>query len=83
MLFRIPLNAHRYLIEVISKTMHPKVMLSSRFIGFHEANQRSKTPIIRLLSSLTKDDQRFIYTRNFVNISESCGISNKLGVTKA
>ena len=37
-LYKVPMNTHTYLIETISKSLHPKVMLCARFVSFHKTN---------------------------------------------
>ena len=73
-LFNVPMNTHTYLIETISKSLHPKVMLSSRFVTFHKTNISCKKPSVRLLASLASSDQRTSYGRNLRNISNECNI---------
>ena len=73
-LFNVPLNTHTYLIETISKSLHPKVMLSSRFVTFHKTNISCKKSSVRLLASLASSDQRTSYGRNLRNISNECNI---------
>ena len=73
-LFNVPIDTHTYLIETISKSLHPKVMLSSRFVTFHRTNISCKKPSIRLLSSLASSDQRTSYGRNLKNISDDCNV---------
>ena len=73
-LVNVPMNTHTYLIETISKSLHPKVMLSSRFVTFHKTNISCKKPSVRLLASLASSDQRTSYGRNLRNISNECNI---------
>ena len=71
-LFNLPLATHTYLIETVSRSLHPKVMLCSRFIGFHKANVKSSRNTIQLLTNISKLDQRTTYGRNLKNIAEEC-----------
>ena len=73
-IFKVDRTSHRYLIEAISQCLHPKVILSSRFVKFHGNNLKCNKPIIRTLSSLCKDDNKTVYGRNLYNISRSCKI---------
>ena len=75
-LFDVPMDTHTYLIEPISKSLHPKVMLSSRFVTFHKTNTFCKKPSVRLLASLAASDQRTSYGRNLKNISNKCKMPN-------
>ena len=73
-LYNVPMDTHTYLIDTISKSMHPKVMLSSRFVNFHRTNLSCSKPSVKLLASLCSQDQRTKYGRNLRNISEECNI---------
>ena len=48
------------------------MILSSRFIKFHDNNLKCNKPIIRTLSNLCKDDNKTVYGRNLYNISRTC-----------
>ena len=73
-IFKVDRTCHRYLIEGISECLHPKVILSSHFIKFHDNNLKCNKPIIRTLSKLCKDDNKTVYGRNLYNISRTCNI---------
>jgi len=49
-LFDIPRNTHRYLIEPISDCFHVKTLLCSRLISFYESLCKSVKPCIRLMT---------------------------------
>ena len=72
MLYDVPMDTHTYLIESISKSLHPKVMLCSRFINFHKINLSCSKPSVQLLARLSSNDLRTKYGRNLRNISEDC-----------
>ena len=69
-LYNVPLDTHSYLIETISKSLHPRVFLSSRFISFHRSNLLSSKPQVKLLANLFSSDQRTKYGRNLRTISD-------------
>ena len=73
-LFNVPMDTYTYLIESISNSLHPKVMLSSRFVSFHRNNISCGKPGVRLLSNIFKSDLRTSYGRNLTNISNECNI---------
>ena len=52
--FSIPRNSHRYFIEELTDSYHPKVLLSSRFIKFQESVLKCSKPSVRLLGHLSK-----------------------------
>jgi hypothetical protein len=56
--FNIPRASHRYFIEEVSVHLHPMVMLSSRFLKFHETLQKSEKFNIRYLSELSSSNLR-------------------------
>ena len=71
---RIALNVsrytHRYLIEPVSKTLHPKVILCSRFVKFHNTLQaHSSKPAVKFLSKICTNDLRTTYGSNLYKIS--------------
>ena len=74
-LFQLPLDTHTYLIETVSKSLHPKVMLCSRFVNFHKTNSKSSRQAIQMLTRISCFDQRTAYGRNLKNISEECKVS--------
>ena len=67
--FKVSNRTHRYLIEEITDSLHPKVMLSSRFVKFSRTCLNSQKQGVRLLASLTHSDQRTSFGRNLYNIS--------------
>ena len=71
-IFKLDRTTHRYLIETISECLHPKVILSSRFIKFHENNLKSVKSVIRTLANLNKDDLTTVYGNNLYNIGRCC-----------
>ena len=38
MTYQLPRETHRYLIEPISESIHPKAFLANRFLNLHSAN---------------------------------------------
>ena len=71
-LYRVPMNTHTYLIDTVSKSLHPKVVLSARFVSFHRSNLSSSKHSIRLLAGLSSFDMRTSYGRNLKEISNGC-----------
>ena len=49
-------TTHRYLIEPLSNTLHPKIMLISRMIGFYKSQLESPKFCIRYLANIAADD---------------------------
>ena len=72
MTFKLDRTCHRNLIESISGCLHPKVLMSSRFVKFHDNNQKCNKSLIRSLSTLNKDDLNTVYGKNLYKIAQSC-----------
>ena len=70
--YKVPRTSHRYLIETISKSTHPRVFLSSRFVKFHLSLTEYTKPAIRTLANLFKNDLRTVYGNNLHQISLEC-----------
>ena len=68
--FNVPRTTHRYYIEEISEAEHPMVMLSARFIKFHQTLERSGKLSIRYLSKLSSGNLRTSHGQNLKFISE-------------
>ena len=73
--FKLPWSCHRYFVEPIANVPHLKTLLCSRFVNFVNNNDKCNKPIIRLLSSLCKNDNRTVYCKNLTNISRECDLS--------
>jgi len=50
-LFNVPRDTHRYLIESISQRLHVKTMLASRSVSFYDTIKASSKLCIRFLSN--------------------------------
>ena len=72
MTFKIDRTSHRYLIKSISNCLHPQVLLSSRFVKFHENNLKCNKSVIGSLSSLYKDILNTVYGSNLGKIAQRC-----------
>ena len=64
-LFNVPRDTHRYLIESISQCLHVKTMLASRCVSLYETIEASSKLCIRFLSNLFS-----IANDYFVNLSD-------------
>ena len=54
--FAVDRKTHKYLLEEISNSDHPLLMLSLRFVKFHQTLQKSKKRCVKFLSSLSKEN---------------------------
>ena len=64
MIYKVPSQTHRNLIESLSNCPHAKIMLASRFIQFNKSLIENSKSCIRILSSLCLDDLKTIHGRN-------------------
>jgi hypothetical protein len=69
--FSIPRASHRYLVEEVSEHLHPMVMLSSRFLKFHQSLQKCSKASIRYLCQISSQNQRTSYCQNLTRIHEN------------
>ena len=79
--FDIPRGSHRFFIEPISDHLHPLVMLSSRFVKFHETLKTSQKPSMRFLSLLSSSNCRTVYFKNLRGIFDRIHADSDLDVT--
>ena len=68
----VPYNKHRYLIEEISESLHLKVMLSSRLVGFRDSLLSSPKYCIRVLGNLRVGDKGTLIGQSLRKISTEC-----------
>ena len=77
-IFDLPYNTHRRLIEPISGQTHIKLVLIKRLLRFVEKLKFSKKPVLRQPFSVCKDDVRTITGANLRNIMLQCGENSEL-----
>ena len=80
-LFRLPFDTHRYLIEPISDVPHVKTVLCSRFYSFVNTINTCDKICVRFLANLFQRDLRTVLGNNCINIANECKINVSL-VTK-
>ena len=68
----VPNTTHRYLIEPISESLHPKVMLSSRYVSFVKSLSSSPKYVVRVLASLCVEDLRTVMGRTLQRLASEC-----------
>ena len=56
--FDIPCTAHRYLMEPLSRSPHPKTILSSRLVKISDSLCTSSKKEVYLLGNLASSDKR-------------------------
>ena len=72
--FKIPYTTHRYLIESISGSTHPKTMLTGRFVKFAQSLVSSKKTDVSYLAKVVKNDQRTLMGRTLGQIARDSDI---------
>ena len=75
--FQVPRETHRYLVESISESVHPKVFLSSRLVKFTSSLNDCNKVSIRILTKLYQNDLRTCLGKNLHEISRICQISKE------
>ena len=75
--FNLDRGTHHYLIEPLSNSLHPQVMLASRFVKFLRTLRTCDKFGIRLLASVCAMDQRTVFGRTISQISEKCNCTLK------
>ena len=84
--FNVDRCTHRYFIEELSESLHPKVMLCSRYISFKEALLKCDKFPVKFMARLKMCDQRTVFGRSLSQISHQCGgaetIPSKTSVNK-
>ena len=75
-MFCLPLKTHRYLIEPVSNSIHPKVMLSSRYVTFCRSLLASSKLSVRILARLCERDRRTVLGRTLDALCRECGVSD-------
>ena len=73
-IFNLPRETHKYLIEPISYKPHLKVQLVKRFISFCNSLKASDKPHLKYLMNLQMTDYRSTFGRNVVNICKDGGV---------
>ena len=79
--FRVHRCTHRYLIEPISGTVHPKVELLARFVTFYKSLKNSTKLGLRLLVRLAERDGRTIMGKTLNRLSLLCSINDIMQLT--
>ena len=71
--FNVDRSTHRYLIEELSDSIHPKVMLCSRYVSFNQSLLKCEKFPVKYLARLQQADQRTVFGRTLCLISQECG----------
>ena len=63
---------HRYLLEPLSKELHLKTMLCSRFVSFHKSLLSCSKFPVRFLARVFESDLRTVHGKNIFEIGQLC-----------
>lgn len=74
MVFNLDRCTHRYLIESISNCLHPKVMLSSRYVTFYRSLVTCKKFCVRFLARIQERDNRTVLGRTLESLMTECDL---------
>ena len=72
--FNLPWTTHRYFIEYVSSTRHPKSLLCSRLIKFWDSLRECKKGSVRYLFNLVYNDRRTLTGKSVSRIAEDCQV---------
>ena len=72
----VPRDTHRYLIEPLSQSLHPKVMLASRYCQFVNSLLQSPKLQVRVMGRMCISDHRTVMCNNLLKISKECGFTD-------
>ena len=72
--FKLPWTTHRYFVEAVSNSPHPKTTLSSRFVKFVSSLASSAKTSVRYLADVVQQDLRTQVGRTLRRISTECGV---------
>ena len=72
--FNLPWTTHRYLIETVSNTKHPKTLLTSRMVRFLETLRTCSKSSVRYLANSVFNDRRTLVGRTVSKIAADCNV---------
>jgi len=76
-LFNVPRDTHRYLIESISECLHVNALLASWCVSLYKTIEASSKLCIRFLSNLCKYDLNSVLDRNLFSIANDCFVNTR------
>ena len=72
--YSLPRTTHRYFVEGITAFYHPKILLSSRFVRFHDSLVNFTKPVVHLLTKISRSDENTFFGSNMRKIVVECGV---------
>ena len=76
--FSLLWKSHRYWIEIVSNCLHPKTLLTSRFITFDKSLMSCRKSEVRFLASLCAEDHRTVVGKTLSRIASETSTSANL-----
>ena len=76
MAFGVPPTTHRYLIEHLSGTPHPKTMLCSRYVKFVDSLLKSSKVEVAMLANMAVDDNRTVLGKTVSRLRREMNCEN-------
>ena len=73
-IFKLPIETHKYIVERISDCKHIKQKLYSRYVSFLKSLTKSEKPALRFLLNIAKTDIRSVTDSNIRMISKESNI---------
>ena len=70
--FELDRTTHRYLVEPLSGSLHPQVMLASRLVKFHKSLVNSSKFSVRFLARIKESDLRTVMGNSLDKIKKRC-----------
>ena len=82
--FGVDRTTHRYLISELTTSLHPKVMMCSRYASLHQSLVTSDKFAVRFLARLRQHDHRTVFGRTLARIAKesSCDFPVSEFITK-
>ena len=71
-IFSLPRTTHRYFIEGVTGSPHPKTMVCSRYMKFLEGVSSSTNVNVRHLANLVRNDRRTLAGRTVSRLATDC-----------
>ena len=68
--FGVDRTTHRYLISELTTSLHPKVMMCSRYASLHQSLVTSDKFAVRFLARLRQHDHRTVFGKTLARIAQ-------------
>ena len=79
-LFNLPYDTHRYLIETVSNKEHIRTIIFKRYLKFVLNLEKSKKPILKVLYNICKDSTQSVTGRNLRSLKSLTNNFNDIAI---